>query len=389
MTLPGHNRNDLVLDAAIAVAVLAGSIALLVVGENEHGGGDVSVGAVLLTALASLPLVWVRRAPLTVFVFTGLASIALHLVADPVGPPLGATLALYWVAATGTPSRSRIALAVGLVVAVFTGHLAASGEFLDTGMLFGVLLWAGAWLAGDRTRLRRERMAALEERALRAEREAERERRLAAAEERGRIARDLHDSAGHAMNVILVHAGLGRLKTADDPESAREAFATIEEVARESVGEIDQMVRVLREHAALPLGGNEVEPPPGLAAFDGLVERHRAAGLRVTTEVSGQRRPLPPGVDRGAYRILQEALTNAARHGDGSAQVELAFGPDALEVSVGNPLPRERANHAGGGGHGVIGMRERAALLGGSLEAGPHNGRFQLHARLPFADKPA
>jgi signal transduction histidine kinase len=389
MTSVRHSRNDLLLDGAIAVAVLAGSIALLAVGENEHGGGDVGVAAVLLTALTALPLIWVRRAPLAVFVFTGLASIGLHLVADPAGPPLGPTLALYWVAATGTPTRSGMALALGLVVAVFAGHLAASGEFLDTGMLFGVPLWTGAWVAGDRTRLRRERMAELEERALQAEREAERERRLAAAEERGRIARDLHDSAGHAMNVILVHAGLGRLKSADDPESAREAFTTIEQVARESVGEIDQMVRVLREHAALPLGGNEVEPPPGLAAFDGLVERHRAAGLRVTTEVSGRRRPLPPGVDRGAYRILQEALTNAARHGDGSAQVELAYRPDALEVSVGNPLPRERANHASGGGHGVIGMRERAALLGGSLEVGPHNGRFQLHARLPFADTPA
>jgi signal transduction histidine kinase len=217
MTSERHNRNDLLLDAAIAVAVLAGSIALLAVGENEHGGGEITVAGVLLTALATLPLVWVRRAPLAVFVFTGLASIALHLVADPGGPPLGPTLALYWVAAAGTSSRSRLALAVGLVVAVFAGHLAASGEFLDTGMLFGVLLWTGAWLAGDRTRLRRERMAALEERAMRAEREAERERRLAAAEERGRIARDLHDSAGHAMNVILVHAGLGRLKTADDP----------------------------------------------------------------------------------------------------------------------------------------------------------------------------
>jgi signal transduction histidine kinase len=385
----GHNRNDLVIDAAIALALLAGSIALLLVGNNEHGGGDVGVGAVVLTALTALPLVWVRRAPLAVFVLTGLASILLHLVADPVGPPLGPTLALYWVAAQGTPSRSRMALAVGLVVAVFTGHVAASGEFLDTGMLFGVLLWTGAWLAGDRARLRRERMAELEERALRAEREAERERRLAAAEERGRIARDLHDSAGHAMNVILVHAGLGRLKTADDPESAREAFATIEDVARESVGEIDQMVRVLREHAALPPGGHEVEPPPGLAAVDGLVERHRAAGLEVTTEVSGQRRPLPPGVDRGAYRILQEALTNAARHGDGSARVELAYRADALELSVANPLPRGRANNASGGGHGVIGMRERAALLGGSLEAGPRDGGFQLKARLPFSDKPA
>jgi signal transduction histidine kinase len=256
-------------------------------------------------------------------------------------------------------------------------------------MLFGVALWTGVWLAGDRTRLRRERMAALEERAMRAEREAERERRLAAAEERGRIARDLHDSAGHAMNVILVHAGLGRIKSADDPDAAREAFATIEEVARESVGEIDQMVRVLREHAALPLGGNEVEPPPGLAALDGLVERHRAAGLLVTTAVSGARRPLPPGVDRGAYRILQEALTNAARHGDGSAQVELAYRSDALDVSVDNPLPRVPDDDAGGGGHGVIGMRERAVLLGGRLEAGRTGGRFRLHAWLPFSGNPA
>jgi signal transduction histidine kinase len=389
MTSERRNRNDLLIDAAIALVVLAGSIALLAAGENEQGGGDIGVAGVLLSALVALPLIWVRRAPLAVFVLTGLASIVLHLVADPGGPPLGPTLALYWVAAVGTPSRSRLALALGLVIAVFAGHLAASGEFLDTGMVFGIPLWTGAWLAGDRTRLRRERMAELEERALQAERDAERERRLAAAEERGRIARDLHDSAGHAMNVILVHAGLGRLKTADDPESAREAFATIEEVARESVAEIDQMVRVLREHAALPLGGNEVEPPPGLAAFDGLVERHRAAGLRVTTEVSGQRRPLPPGVDRGAYRILQEALTNAARHGDGSAQVELAYRPDSLEVSVDNPLPRERANNAAGGGHGVIGMRERAALLGGSLDAGARNGRFHLHARLPFSDGPA
>jgi signal transduction histidine kinase len=388
MTPEGRSRNDLLLDAGIALAVFAGSIGLLVAGEHEQGS-ELSVAGVLFAALASLPVFWVRRAPLPVFVVTGLGSIALQLVADPDGPPLGATLALYWVAAAGTPSRSRFALAVGLVVVIFAGHLVTSGEFLDTGMLFGVALWTGAWLAGDRTRLRRERMAALEERARRAEREAERERRLAAAEERGRIARDLHDSAGHAMNVILVHAGLGRIKSADDPESAREAFATIEEVARESVGEIDQMVRVLREHAALPLGGTEVEPPPGLASFDGLVAQHQAAGLDVTTAVSGERRPLPPGVDRGAYRILQEALTNAARHGDGSAQVEIAYSRDALDVSVDNPLPRAPGDNSSGGGHGVIGMRERAALLGGSLEAGPTGGRFQLHAWLPFSGKSA
>ena len=180
MTPEGRSRNDLLLDAAIAVGVFAGSIGLLVAGEHEQGR-ELSVAAVLFAALASLPVFWVRRAPLPVFVFTGLASIGLQLVADPDGPPLGATLALYWVAAAGTPSRSRFALAVGLVVAIFAGHLVTSGEFLDTGMLFGVALWTGAWLAGDRTRLRRERMAALEERAKLAELEAERERRLAAA----------------------------------------------------------------------------------------------------------------------------------------------------------------------------------------------------------------
>jgi signal transduction histidine kinase len=232
-------------------------------------------------------------------------------------------------------------------------------------------------------------MAELEERALRAEREAERERRLAAAEERGRIARDLHDSAGHAINTILVHAGMGRLQTKRDPESAREAFQTIEELARETVGEIDQMVRVLREDAPPSDGRAVVEPPPGLAALDGLVERHRAAGLDVTTTIRGDRRPLPPGVDRAAYRILQEALTNAARHGNGGAHVEVAFGPSALDVDVANSLSPDRATRATGGGHGIVGMRERAALLGGTLEAGARDGRFELHAHLPVADNPA
>jgi signal transduction histidine kinase len=215
----------------------------------------------------------------------------------------------------------------------------------------------------------------------------ERERLLAAAEERARIARDLHDSAGHAINVILVHAGLGRLRTESDPESARQAFETIEDVARETVGEIDEMVRILREDASLP---GEVEPPPGLAALEGLVERHGAAGLRVTSTIRGDRRPLPAGIDRGAYRILQEALTNAARHGDGTAEVEVGFGESFLEFSVANPLrgdPADRA--AGGGGHGITGMRERAALLGGSLEAEVRDGRFELRARLPFADSRA
>jgi signal transduction histidine kinase len=384
--MAAKTRNDQLIDLALALAVFAGSVGLLAVGEPDDAGGNVVAAGVLLAALASLPLIAWRRAPLAVFVVTAAASAALRLAAEPAGPPLGPTIALYLVGLTGDGSRARTRLTLAVASIALVAHLAANAVAQDAfpavETVFGVLVWGGAWLAGDRARLRRERMSELEERAVRAEREAERERLLAAAEERGRIARDLHDSAGHAINVILVHAGLGRLQAERDPKAARQAFETIEQVARETVGEIDQMVGVLREDAA---PSDEVEPPPGLAALDGLVQRHRDAGLRVTTTVNGDRRPLPPGVDRGAYRILQEALTNAARHGAGSAAVELDFGREALDITVANQIGAHPSARPNGGGHGVIGMRERAALLGGSLEAGARNGSFELHARLPFA----
>jgi signal transduction histidine kinase len=374
-------RRERLLDGAIAVAVLAGTLALLAAGESD-AGDEIDALEVLAAALASLPLVARRSAPLGVLVLTALASSALYALADPIGPPLGPTLAIYWFALSGDGSRGRTRMSLAVVAVLLAVHVVAGG-ILGAEILFGLLVWGGAWLAGDRTRLRRERMSELEERALRAEREAERERLLAAAEERGRIARDLHDSAGHAINVILVHAGMGRLQTGRDPERTREAFETIEEVARETMGEIDQMVRALREDAELP---GEVEPPPGLAALEGLVERHRAAGLDATSTIHGERRPLPAAVDRGAYRIVQEALTNAARHGGGDASVDVSFSEGALEVTVVNELGDGRSADPAGGGHGIVGMRERAALLGGSLDAGARDGRFRLHARLPIGD---
>jgi len=377
------SERELALDLAIAVAIFAASLGLLAAGD-----GDISATAVLLTALASLPIAARRRAPFAVFVVTVLASAALRAVAGPAGPPIGPTLALYWMVADSDESRGQTRLMAITVVTMLVAHATAGGlredRFPGPELLFGTLLWGGAWLAADRTRLRQQRIAALEERALRAEREADRERRLAAAEERTRIARDLHDSAGHAINVILVHAGLGRLHTETDPRAAREAFATIEDVARETVTEIDQMVRVLRENGS----GGEVEPPPGVSALDALVARHRAAGLDVTTRITGPVDRLPPGVDRTAYRVLQESLTNAARHGDGSAHILIAAGDDALELTVVSPLgPGGAPNPAEGGGHGLVGMRERVGLLGGSLEAGPADGGFRVHARIPLTEQ--
>jgi signal transduction histidine kinase len=381
--MASRERTQQLIDAGIAVAVLVGSLVLLAVGNNaENDSVDLDAVSLLAAAGASLPLVARRRAPLTVFVVVGLASAVLRLVADPAGPPLGPTLALYWMVALPDESRPSTRVMAPVVAAVLVAHVAAGGlarsAFPWTESLFGILVWGGAWLVGERTRTRHERLAELEERALRAEREAERERRLAAAEERTRIARDLHDSAGHAINVILVHAGLGRLSAESDPAAARRAFETIEEVARETVSEIDQMVRALREDH------DGVEPPAGVAALQGLIQRHRAAGLEVAATVQGDVRALPPAVDRAAYRIVQEALTNAARHGAGSAELEVAFSPRALELTVANLVDSAVAPR-NGHGHGVIGMRERASLLGGRLEAGLRDGRFLVHAHLPLA----
>ena len=206
-----------------------------------------------------------------------------------------------------------------------------------------------------------------------------RERRLAAAEERTRIARELHDSAGHAMNVILVQAGAARLLRDRDPEGSRKAISTIEEVARATIGEIDRLVHALRKDGEPGAG---LTPLPGTIDLETLVEQHRASGLSVTFRSDGTTRPLGSAVDRAAYRIVQEALTNAARHGDGAAELIVSFRDDKLEIDVVNRIGRGSVSK--GGQHGLVGMRERAALLGGQLAAGGDNGVFRVRAVLPY-----
>jgi signal transduction histidine kinase len=377
-------RRQLLVDAGIAAAVFAFSLGVLSHGNLDQGSRDLDVPGALLGALASLPLAARRLAPLPVLAVVTGATAALYGSDYGLGPPVGFAIALYSAAENRNEMRPRLwagALVLSLVV-LLGPHLFSAGFAPE--LLLGGAVWAAAWFAGDRARLRRERLAELEERALRAEREAERERRLAAAEERTRIARDLHDSAGHAINVILVQAGAARLLQEQDLQRSREALETIEEVARDTLGEIDQLVRALREDSPL----QEVEPPPGLAALDTLAERYRAAGLVVTIRVDGSRRPLPPGVDQAAYRILQEALTNAARHGGGSAEIDIDFGGSMLDVTVTNPMP-PGAIDANGGGHGIVGMRERAVLLGGTLEAGASDGLYLVRARLPYGEEGA
>jgi signal transduction histidine kinase len=371
------------LDGLIAVVVLAFSLAAIARGNFDDDGQSLDALAVVLVTLTAVPLVARRVAPLPIFAIVTAATAALYELDYGLGPPVGFAVALYTVADERDEGRQglrRALLAVSAVV-LLVPHVVREGFAPE--LFLGAGVWAAAWFAGDRSRLRRERIAELEERARNAEREAERERRLAAAEERMRIARDLHDSAGHAISVILVQAGAARLLQERDPAGARAAIETVEEVARDTLGEIDQLVRALRED--LPAG--EVEPPPGLAALDALAERSRASGLDVTVTVEGSRRPLSPAVDQAAYRILQEALTNAAWHGRGSAEVAIEFAPSSLEIAVTNPAgPVSSARD--GGGQGIVGMRERAQLLGGTLEAGADNGSFRLRARLPYGEGP-
>ena len=379
------NRKELLADAGIAAGVFALSLLLLAAGARDSATDARSFDAlgVALAALGAFPLVFRRRAPLAVFAITAAASVALTALDYPPGPPLGPTVALFFLGLDPTATRARPQLTAAVVVGFFALHVTAAGlaqdEFPLVPLLAGTLVWGGAWVLGDRFRQRRGRMAELVERALRAERETERERRLAAAEERTRIARDLHDSAGHAINVILVQAGAARLLQEQDPTRARAALETIEDVARETLAEIDQLVRVLREDGSS--NGSEVEPPPGLAALETLAERHRAGGLDVTIEVRGEARPLPAATDQAAYGILREALTNAARHGTGTARVEVEHSDGGVRLVVGNPTPPAWAPRPDG--HGIVGMRERAALVGGRLTAGAEGGEFRVRAELP------
>jgi signal transduction histidine kinase len=368
-----------------AVALVAFALTVLLLGRGDATRSLDPLGGVL-AAFASFPLLARRRAPLAVFAVTTVASAVLNGLGYALGPPFGPTFALFFVAADER-TRTRIRETAAVVLGLFAVHIASAASAQDgfptTPILFGTLVWGGAWVIGDLVRQRRQRRADIEERAHRAERETARERRLAVAEERNRIARDLHDSAAHAINVILVQAGAARLLQERHPRAARAALTTIEEVARETIGEIDHLIRGLRENGARSEQEKAIEPPIGLAALETLADRHRAAGLAVDIRVAGKRRPLAPGLDQAAYRILQESLTNAARHGSGRADVEIAYDETELELTISNPVPVGSDDKAVQG-HGILGMRERAELLDGTLDARLSNGRFRVQARVPY-----
>lgn len=381
-----RGNSGVFFDVTLAVALFVGSLALLVHGSNassRYGSAALNLICVVLAACSTIPLIAWRRSPFGVFSVTAAASVLLAAVGHLMELPLGLTVALYLVATSREAdiawTRRTTATAVGLLVTYLGAVAASQMTFPAIVELHTGLVWAVAWLAGERTRLRNEQITELREHALGAEREAEAERLLAVAEERARIARDLHDSAGHAISVIAVRAGAARLRHRQDPDRSLSALEAIEELARHTVEEIDQIVGILREDNAAK---QIVENPPGLASLETLIAQRAAAGLEVTFNVSGTLRQVGAAADQAAYRILQEALTNAARHGAGRATIELAFGDEAVDLTVINPVPVDKTPRLRG--HGLVGIRERAILLGGKLHAEHTNGTFRVCARIPY-----
>ena len=372
------------IDIELAVALFFGSL----VGFHAARPGSVQLNLVyvVLAGCSTIPLSLWRYFPLGVFAITAAASVALVGIGYLIDVPLGLTAALYLLTTSRGRESPRTRRTTIIVVALLFTYLgvetAGQTSFPAIVVFHTALVWAIAWFAGERTRLRSDQIAGFRERALSAEREARRERLLAVAEERARIARDLHDSAGHAISLIAVRAGAARLRYHKDPNRARPALEAIEELARQTVGEIDQIVGALRESD--PPSG-VVEAQASLASLPTLIAHRAATGLEVDFDVSGPQRSLGAAADQAAYRIIQEALTNAARHGRGSASVKLAFGETAVQLTITNPVLANRQPQPDG--HGLIGMQERATLLGGSLHAECTNSTFCVRAWIPYGSE--
>jgi len=326
----------------------------------------------VLILTAVLPLLLRRRAPFVVFLVTLAPSIALVALGYAVHVHAAPAVALYTFFAAPQRGAVRPLIAAAVAGYVVLVTIAASVLPLSTEeYLLPAAFWIAACLIGDRRRIANIRAVEQRDR-------AEREQELAVAEERARIARELHDSAGHAINTIRVHAGAARVLRDRDPERSREAIETIEQVARETAADIDRIVGALRGDEPA-----ELAPAAGVEEIAELVERQRAGGVEVQLRDSGEA-AVPHTVARAAYRIAQETLTNAAKHGSGRVEVTIERGSDALVLTVVNAVAGEPAERPGGG-RGISGMRERTVLLGGTLDAGLVDGRFRVRAVLPYS----
>jgi signal transduction histidine kinase len=409
----GH---PLVVDSMLAIAVA-------VLGLSAVGMRRVPLAVALLFVVAmSAPIALRRRYPVGAFAaVVAVGGLEVLALPRPFGSDFAVVIMLYTVAAYRPRRVSVIALAIcmaGSLVAISVWmHVVASlWAFAGVAAVFSgpALL---AWLLGDSMQWRRSYYRGLEERAARAERERDAQAQIAVAAERARIARELHDVVAHHVSVMVVQADGAAFALETSPARTRESLTAISRTGRQALTEMRRLLGVLR---SADDEGGVLAPQPGVEQLGGLLEQARAAGLPVSFAVEGVPRPLSAGAALAAYRIVQESLTNARKHGGPAvtASVLLRFCQDGLVIKVTDDgrrragpvaVPRAGAGNAAGGagaggaadaasggdagtgdgqGHGLIGMRERVEVFGGTVSAGPCPGGWRVTATLPLPAEP-
>jgi len=338
--------------------------------------GQASAATRGLLAIGTAALVLIRRTNPYPLLALGVVAWAL------MGAPWGLMVAAYTISTRPRRPRWHVVLVAALAVVVLVRMLAVSAVGVRLAAVVTVLVVGVPVLLGLWTRLRRDLVEHLRAEAERLEREQRIEAEQAKAQERARIAREMHDVVAHRVGLMVLHAGALEVSLAD-PEAAEQA-GLVRRTGREALEELRSILGVLRqsEDAAL------LDPQPTLADLDRLVQQSLDAGMEVSVRVEGERRPLPATVERTAYRLVQEALTNVHKHAAGAATaVGVRYGRERLEVAVRNARPADGPRPGlalAGGGHGLLGLRERVALLGGTFQAGPRlDGGFEVCASIP------
>ncbi len=374
-------EHPLVGDAVLAAIVLALTLVSATTDQAPDGRPVTATPfAYAIVVLCALCLVMRRRYPVgTWATIVALGTIGVLVEGHLLDTALPTMIAIYTVA-TRRPWRAAIAVTLATAAVLAASVWAVSSTPLLADATYALLAIGGMSCAiGIAVRSQRAVVAAAEERATIAEQTREEEAQRRVTEERLRIARELHDVVAHHIAVINVQAGVAQHLMADRPEQAAESLTHVRESSQVVLSEMGTILGLLRttEDSATR------QPTPVLDEVDDLVESMRRAGLEVSWSVTGTPAPLPPGTELAAYRLVQESLTNARKHGAGHADLAVRYTQDSVVIDVVNAMAAP-SEPPGDAGHGLVGMRERVAALGGVLQAGPAGGdRFAVHAELP------
>jgi signal transduction histidine kinase len=374
-TSPG--RQPTVVDAALAVAVAAGTVPQLV---HHARMSDGRFGATLLfTALTVVPLIWRRRFPLGTFAFVAVVALVQWIAAVKLAADVTVLIYLYTVASR-YPAR----------VAILAAGVAEVGTLLFAVRWPQTRLWAETWLLlsgpvvaalalGANVRHRRNALAALTQRAEQLEHERDQQAIIAAAAERTRIAREMHDVVAHSLSVMVTLSEGAVRKQAAEPHRAEEAMRQVSATGRQALDEMRRLLGVLRTEDE----PDDRRPQPGIAQLGELLDQVRATGLAAALTITGTPAAMPPGVELTVYRIVQEALTNTLKHAADPTRVDVAIAHQRGAITVDVHDDGTHQENTGTAGHGLTGMRERAAVYDGTVTAGPDpDGGWRVRAYL-------